>query len=133
MNRKTTVLKIEKAKIFEQFVDAVNQHEIDFELFEQVSYWLSQFTDGQSDEDFQYLIYVIDLMNHENPLVFAYFEKAFYDKYSFLDRVNLSSGSINECFVAKTYRAMMDKKVFEYVFKEPIGMEMNRKIGVIMR
>lgn len=131
MNSKTT--KIKKSKVFEQFVDAVNHREFDYESYEQVTYWLSQFTDGSSDEDLYYLHSAIDLISRDNTLVFAYFEAAFYNKYSFVDRILLNSGSINYCFVASIYKSMMDNKVFEYVFKEPIGVELHRKIGVIIR
>jgi hypothetical protein len=63
MNSKTT--KIKKSKVFEQFVDAVNHREFDNESYEQVAYWLSQFTDGSSDEDLYYLHSVIDLINQD--------------------------------------------------------------------
>lgn len=126
-------MKNEKKELFKQFVDVVNRHEFDYDSFQEVSYWLDQFTDGKSDDDLHYLNNVINLMKHENPLVFAYFEKAIEQKYSFVNKIHLNSSASNECLHLIIYKSMMDDKVINYVFKDPLGAETRKKINIILR
>ena len=125
-------LEVGKSELFDQFYNAVKNYEFDYDSFEQVSYWLSQFSYGTTNEDLQYFNAVINLIDWENPLVFAFLETEMNQRYLFHQRISFESGSVEQCPVFKTYKSIMDTKVFDYVFKDPIGGEVKHKIGIIM-
>ena len=95
-------------------------NEFEYDSFEEVSYWLNQFSNGTTNEDLQYFNAVINLINWENPLVFAFLEKEMNKRYLFHQIISLESGSVEQFLVFKTYKSIMDTKVFDYVFKSNI-------------
>lgn len=118
----------QKSELLNQLSIEINNHEFDYESFDQISFWLDLFTEDNSEEDKIYLTAAINLIGHENPLIFAYFEKTFNETLCFNCKVDYVENDREDNPIIHHYKSMMESKILNFLFTDPVGSDLYCKL-----